>query len=283
MLDTWYFNLIVYLILDVLFTQLYKITTKKSTNDGALTVLLELLGGLFVLLLFPFFSIQFPKNVSTYIFFGIAIIFYATAYRINTTTRRMLDVSTYSILSQLSTVFVITWGIIFLKETIVLKEIFGAFLILLGNVFVLYKKGKFELNKYVIIHLLGTLSMSIAISIDVGISKQFNLSLYVSFILFVPALLLLVFERIKVKDIISELKNGNSKAILLIGMIWGVAIIERLRAYSFGTVTTIAPLIAIRTILNVFAAYFVLKEKDSLWKKIVAALIVVAGTILIKI
>lgn len=283
MINTWYFNVIIYLILDVLFTQFYKIATKSSKNDGSLTVLMELLGGFIVLLFIPFFPIQFPKNLNTYIFLGIAIVFYAITCRVNTTTRRTLDVSTYSILSQLSTVFVITWGILFLKEEIVLKELFGAFLILLGNVFVLYKKKKVEFNKYIIIHLLGTLSMSIAISIDVGISNQFNMPFYVGLILILPSLLILLVERIKINDIKLEFKNGNKKAILFIGFIWGITIIERLRAYKFGTITTIAPLIATRTILNVFAAYFILKEKDSLWKKVFAALIVVIGTVLIKI
>ena len=283
MLNTWYFNLAVYLILYVLFTQFYKIATKNSKNDGALTILLQLLGGICVLIFMPFFKMQFPTNISTYIFLGIAIIFYAIADRVNTTARRGLEVSLYSILGQLSTVFVIAWGILFFKEEIIIKKLFGAFLILLGNVIVLYKKGKFEWNKYIIFSLLGNLAMSIGISVDVGISDQFNMPIYVALTLIVPALLILLVERIKIKDVVSEFKNGNKKAILFVGISWGIMIIEMLRTYQFGTVTTIAPLLAITTILNVFVAYFMLKEKDSLWKKVLSALIVLIGIILIKI
>lgn len=283
MLNTWYFNLIIYLVLYILFTQMYKMATKSSKNDGALTILLQLLGGIFVLVFMPFFKMQFPTNLSTYIFLGIAIIFYAIADRVNTTARRGLEVSVYSILGQLSTVFVIVWGLLFFKEEIIIKKLFGAFLILLGNVIVLYKKGKFEWNKYIFFSLLGNLAMSIGITVDVGISDQFNMPIYVALTLIVPALLILIAEKVKIKDIVSEYKNGNKKAIMIVGISWGIMIIEMLRTYQFGTVTTIAPLCATTTILNVFVAYFALKEKDSLLKKILAAIIVVLGIVLIKV
>lgn len=283
MLNTWYFNLIAYLVIYILFTHMYKIATKNSKNDGALTILLQLLGGLCVLIFVPFFKIQFPTNISTYIFLGIAIIFYAIADRINTTARRGLQVSLYSILGQLSTVFVIIWGILFFKEEIILKKLLGAALILFGNIMVLYKKGKFEWNKYILFSLLGNLSMSIGISVDVGISDQFNMPIYVALTLIVPALLILLIERVKIKEVVSEFKEGNKKAILTVGLSWGIMIIAMLRAYQYGTVTTIAPLCSLTTILNVFVAYFLLKEKDSILKKILAAIVVILGILLIKL
>ena len=283
MINTWWFNIIAYLILYVIFTQFFKLATKNSKDDGALTILLQFLSGIIVLIFMPFFKFQFPSDIKTYIFLIIACIFYAIADRVNTTARRGLQVSTYSILGQLSTVFVIAWGIIFFKEEIIIKKLLGAFLILMGNVLVLYKKGKFEWNKYIIYSLLGNLAMSIGISVDVGISEQFNLPIYVAITLIVPSLLILMVERIKIKNIIAEFKEGNQKAILSVGLSWGIMIITMLRAYQFGTVTTIAPLCALTTILNVFVAYFALKEKDSLLKKILAALIVIIGIILIKI
>lgn len=107
MINTWWFNIIAYLILYIIFTQFYKIATKNSKNDGALTILLQLLGGLFVLIFMPFFKVTFPKQINAYLFLGLACIFYAIADRVNTTARRGLEVSVYSILGQLSTVFVI--------------------------------------------------------------------------------------------------------------------------------------------------------------------------------
>lgn len=283
MINTWWFNVILYLILSTIFTQSFKIATQKSKNDGALIILLEFLASMIVLLFIPFFKIQFPTNVKTYIFLGIAYVFYAIADRVNTTARRGLEVSVYSILGQLQTVFIIIWGIIFFKEEVIIKKIIGALLIILGNAMVLYKKGKFEWNKYVLFSLIGNLSLSIAISVDVGISDQFNLPIYVSSTLLIPSFIIFLIERVKFPDIISEFKNGNKKAILAVGCTWGVMIMTMLRAYQFGSVTTVAPICAVTTLLNTFVAYIALKEKDSPLRKILAALIVVLGIIIIKV
>lgn len=282
-LNTWQFNLILYLILYVVFTQAYKVVTKKNKNDGALTILLQFLGGIFVLLFIPFFEIKFPTDIKVWAFLGLAVIFYAIADRVNTTARKGLEVSVYSLLNQLATVFIIVWGIIFLKEPILLNKLLGALLIILGNILVLYKKGKFEWNKYILFSILGNLSISFALFIDVGTSESFNLPIYVALTLIIPGLLILIFERIKVKDIILEFKNGNKKAITAITLSWGTMIVAILRAYTLSNVTTIASLSATTTILNVFVAYFFLKEKDSLFKKIIAAIIVVLGIVLINI
>ena len=283
MLNTWWFNLIIYLVFYIVFTQSYKVATKSSKNDGALTTLLQFLGGLIVLLFVPLFKIQFPGDIRTYILFIIACIFYAIADRVNTTARRGLDVSTFSILGQLTTVFLIIWGIVFFKEEIVLKKIIGAILILIGNVMVLYKKGKFEFNKYVVFGVLGNLASSIGISVDVGISDKFNMPIYVAFTLIIPSLLILLVDKINTSDVLNELKEGNKKAIILVSSSWGIMIIGMLRAYQFGSVTTIAPIASVTTIINVFVAYFYLKEKDSLLKKVLAALIVISGIVLIQI
>ena len=124
MLNTWWFNIITYLLLSVMYSQFFKLATKNSKNDGALTILLQFLSGFVILLFIPFFSIQFPNNLKTYILLGISCIFYAIADRANTTSRRGLEVSTYSILNQMSTVFTFMWGIIFFKEYLIIKYSF---------------------------------------------------------------------------------------------------------------------------------------------------------------
>lgn len=125
--------------------------------------------------------------------------------------------------------------------------------------------------------------MSIGVSVDVGISDKFNMPIYVALTLIIPSLMILLVDRVKISDVVNEYKEGNKKSILLVSSSWGIMIITMLRAYQFGSVTTIAPIASITTILNVFVAYFLLKEKKSLMKKVIAALIVILGIVLIKI
>lgn len=278
----WFLFVLLYIILAVIFTQFYKITTKSSKNPGALTVILQVLSGIVALLLCPFFKFSFPTDWRIYLFLGIACCFYAISDRINTTVRGGIEASTFSIIKQLSTVFMIIAGLLFFKEKFVLKKIIGAILILLSNVIIFYKKGKQKFNKYILLAILANMAFSIALFLDVNISEKFNLGFYVAITLIVPALLIILFERIKISNILSEFKSGNKKSILITGISWSTMIIVQLIAYQLGDVTTVAPLCALTVIGNVIVGYLFLGERDNLLKKVIAAFLVIISVILIK-
>lgn len=282
-INSWLLYVLSYLLLATLFTQFYKITTKTLTRAGALTVLLQTIASLTVLLLCPFFEFKFPSDIKVYIMLGISIIFYAISDRINTTVRSGIEASTYTMLKQLSTTFMIFAGLIFFKEEFILTKFIGAMLIIFSNVLIFYKKGKVKFDKYIALGIISNLVYTVALFLDVNISDNFNLPFYVMITLIVPALLILIFERIKPKEIKTEFMNGNKKAILVTALTWGTMIVMQLRAYQLGNVTVIAPLCALTVILNVIVGYLFLKERDNLIKKIIAAILIIISVILIKI
>lgn len=273
----------IYLILATVFTQFFKVATKTLKRAGALTILLQLIAGLFALVLCPFFEFKLPTDVTVYIMLGISIVFYAITDRVNTTVRSGIEASTFSMLKQLSTTFMIFAGLVFFKEEFVLTKFIGAMLIIFSNVLIFYKKGKFEFNKYLLLGVFGNISFTVALFLDVNISDNFNLPFYVALTLIIPALLIMIFERIKPSEIKEEFVNGNKKAILTTAICWGGSIVSQLRAYQLGNVTVIAPLCALTVILNVIVGYLFLKERDNLLRKIIAAILIIISVILIKI
>ncbi len=282
-LNNWLLYVILYLILATIFTQFYKVATKTMQKTGALTVLLQLLAGTVALLLCPLFEIKFPTNASVYIMLGISVIFYAITDRVNTTVRSGIEASTFSMLKQLSTTFMIFAGLIFFKEPFIVTKFIGALLIIISNILIFYQKGKFEFNKYIALGILGNIAFSIALFLDVNISDNFNLPFYVAITLVVPAILIIIFERIKPSEIKNELVNGNKKAIAITAISWGTAIISQLRAYQLQNVTIIAPLCALTVMLNVIVGYLFLKEKDNMLRKMMAAILIIISVILIKL
>lgn len=214
---------------------------------------------------------------------GLSIIFYGISDRINTTVRSGIEASTYSMLKQLSTTFMIFAGLIFFKEEFVLMKFIGAMLIIFSNILIFYKKGKFEFNKYILLGILSNIAYTVALFLDVNISDNFNLPFYVALTLIIPALLIIIFERIKPSEIKNEFINGNKKSILITALSWGTMIVVQLRAYQLGNVTVVAPLCALTVILNVIVGYLFLKEKDNLLRKIIAAILLIISIILIKI
>ena len=283
MKNIWWIYVVFYLILYVTYTQYYKIATKKCKSTSALTVLLRFTSGIIILLAIPLFNFKFPKSILSYVFLSLACAFFALSDRMYTASYKELEVSTYSILSQLSTAFIFVFGILFFKEPLIIKRIIGAILILLANVLVLYKKRKFTWNKYYLFNIIANLSFAIGMTLNVGVSEQFNLAFYIAITLCSSAILIFIFERIKFKDIIGEYKEGNKKAIVVVSILDGVTSLLILRAYQLESVTLIAPLASLKTIINVFVAHLFLKENNSFLKKIVAALIIIIGVTLINI
>lgn len=278
----WLLFVFMYIVLAVAFTQFYKIVTKTSKSDGTLTVLLQFLTGISALLLCPFFNFSFPTDWKVYLLLGIACIFYAISDRMNTTVRSGIEASTFSIIKQLSTVFMILAGLLFFKEQFVWKKIIGAGLIIFSNILIFYKKGSQKLDKYVLLGILSNIAFSIALFLDVNISDNFNLAFYVALTLFVPALFITIAERIKFSNIKKEFQNGNKKAILITSLCWGTMIVVQLRAYQLGDVTSVAPLCALTVIGNVIVGYLFLKERNNLLKKIIAAILIIISVFLIK-
>lgn len=281
--NIWWVNVIAFLLVTVVFNQSYKIVTKTSSKDGALTILLQLLTGITTLLLFPFFEIKFPTDLRVYLFLGLAIIFYAINNRLNTPVRREIQASKISILGQVYTIFMIIIGLIIFREPFVITKIIGAVLIIFSNLLVFYKKGELKIDKYVVFGVLANLSMAIAVSFDISVSENFNLPIYVAITFMIPSILIFLFERPKISDIQSEFKNGNKVAILITAISWSLSAVTSLRAYLLGDVTTVAPLCALNVILNVFAGYIFLKERDNLSKKIIAGILIIISVILIQI
>lgn len=283
MKNFWWVYVTLYLIFYVIYTQYYKIVTKKCNNTSALTVLLRFTSGITILFVMPLFKFKVPGSFMVYVFLAIACVFFALSDRMYTASYKELEVSTYSILAQLSTLFIFVLGLLVFKEEIIIKRIVGALLILFANILVFYKKGNFTWNKYYFYNIIANLSFAIGITLDIGISNQFNLPLYIGITLCSSSILIFIFENIKIKEVIDEYKKGDKKAIIIVSVLDGVTSLLMLRAYQLGSVTLIAPLCSLKTILNVFAAHAFLKENDSLLKKVIAALIIVLGVTLINI
>lgn len=274
---------IAYLILAVIFDQSYRIATKSLTKSGPLTVVLELMGAGTILILSPFFEMTFPTDLRIYIFLGLSIIFYTIVDRLNTVVRSGMEASTFSVIRQLSTVFMIFAGFIFFKEPFIINKFIGAILIILSNVLVFYKKGEAKIDKYVILGIIANLFLTVALFLDVNISNEFNLAFYVAMTLGIPGILIFIFEKIKFSDLKTEFKNGNKKFIIITAISWSTSIMATLKAYQLGPASIVAPLCALAVILNVLVGYIFLKERDNLAKKVIASLLVILGVILIQI
>lgn len=276
--------IIVYLIFAVLFAQGFKSVNRKMKNASALTILLEIFTAIFALILVPLFPFKLPSDKTVFIIVGIVTIIYAITDRLNIEARYGLDPSTFSMLKQLSTVFLVIFGFVFLKEEFILKKNFGIILIIASNILLsLNKSGKFEFNKYFIMSVVSNFLFAIAMFINVNIAKNFNIAIYTVFTVLIPAIIIKLFSKLSISDLKKEFNLYNKKKFLLVSFSWCIMLISSVKAYESGNISVVAPLLTLTIIFNTLYEYFVDKDKKALYYKMFISLLTILGVILIKV
>ena len=93
----------------------------------------------------------------------------------------------------------------------------------------------------------------------------------------------LINSKIKIIDLKVEYQLTNKGALLFTTISWPIMMISKLLAYKDESIVIVAALCSLSVMINVIVGYFIFKEKGSVLKKIIAALLIIIGIILIKI
>lgn len=283
MLNNWVTWVIIYLISAVVFSQSFKKANRNMTNAGTLTILLELFTAFFSLFFIPFFKLTISHNPHTYLILIVVIIIYAFTDRLNIEARYGLSTSTFSMLKQLSSVFLVILSFVILKEKVVITKVVGASLILIANVgLAVDKDGKFKINKYFLMSLVSNILFAFGMLINVNISGEFNLGIYTIITVLFPSILITLFGKHSIKELKDEFNLYDKKRFLLSAFSWCVMLISSVRAYQLGSVSVVAPLLTLTAIINTIYEFIFNKDKSEFIKKLIIGIIIIIGVLLIK-
>ena len=275
---------ICYLVFALIFSQGFKKVNRTMKNASALTVLLELFTGLFAIVMSIFFKYTFPSDIKVYITLFVVTIIYAVTDRLNIEARYGLSPSNFSMLKQLSTVFLVIFGLVFLKEQLVFKKILGAIIIVVSNVMLAVNKdGKFEFNKYFIFCLISNFLFAVAMFINVNISSMFNIGIYTLITVFIPSTIIKLFSRLSFKDLEEEFNLYNKPLFILVSFAWCMMLISSVKAYEYGSISVVAPLLTLTALTNTIYEFIVDKDKKRFYYKLVISILILIGVILIKV
>lgn len=281
-LNSWIFWVIVYLFSALVFAQSFKKANRNMKNAGSLTILLEVFTALFAILFIPLFKINFSSDINIYLTLLIVVIIYAITDRLNIEARYGLEPSTFSMLKQLSTVFLIILGIIFMNESVSLLKIIGIILIIFSNFLLTFEKGKIVINKYFIMSFISNFLFAVAMLINVGISDNFNLAIYTIITVSIPSIFIFIFESHSFRELKKEFKLYDRKLFLLSAFTWSIMLISSVRAYQLGDIVLVAPLLALTSIMNAIYEVVINKDRKKFVLKVIAAVLIVIGVLLIK-
>ena len=254
---------------------------KDNGNDIAFTIIADSAGALTMLLFIPFFGLNFPSNSSIWVLLLLSGAIVAISDFLLIYSTKNADLADTSIMMPLSNVFILISSYIFLDEEINTQKYISVFLIVLGSIVCLYKGKKLYINKGVLAAILYGIVVSINFTIDKGISDQFPLPVYGALIYGISAIFLFsILLRNKLKTIRNEIKL-QKKIPFQVGIIWGLFSLTVLVAYTYGDASQVIPFMRIFIVAITLYSIFILKEKERLYQKLIGALLVTIGAIVL--
>lgn len=272
--------IILTVIFAVIFNQSTRFLFKSSKHEGAAIIIAEVAAALSVILWLPLFGLDVSMPIRLWGLLILSCIFYAINDRLGATVKKHLEVSVFSVLNKSSDVFLILIGITIFKQQPTIEKIIGALFIIIGQILLTYKKGKFHLNKYFLIGLLTNLLFAIAFSIDIDTSDNMSVPIYIGITYIIPAIFIALAERLNPKTIINEFRHMNKLTLALTGISWGTYITAMITAYQKGDVITVVSISALSVLIDVLIGSVVFKEKSNFAGKVLAAILVIIGIIL---
>jgi len=123
---------------------------------------------------------------------------------------------------------------------------------------------------------------AIAMFINVNISENFNIGLYTVITVLIPSLIIKLVSRISIDDLKQEFKLYDKKKFMLVSFSWAMMLISSVKAYEYGNISIVAPLLTLSMVTNSIYEFFIDKDKKSLKRKLLVSLLIVIGITLIK-
>ncbi len=257
-----------------------RFTLKEKGNPKVFTVVLQLIIALTLLFIIPLESTSYLFNTKNLIIFSLVITGTAIIAVLFTTGRQLEEASNVSIGVQVGRIWNLFGAALILGEPLTPLKIIGVGLIMLGNFLISFGKQKLKLSRGMIIIIVASLMFSTINFGDKYLLGFFSTALY-NFILYsVSSLILLSFIKFDVKKIINELKL-HGPIVFLTGLIFAVGIYFFEKSIKLGEVSRVVQIHSSSIIFTVLLGIILLKERENLWKKILATISVFVGVYLL--
>ena len=256
---------------------------EEDSDPYAQTIAFYAVVGLFALIIAVIrggFQYQISADLLPY--FILITIFAALTSVLGFRAIQLIEASESSILISSSRLWVVLGAFIFLQEAFSMQKLIGTVVILVGITIAQWKKQKFVLNEGVIFALLAAFSFAITELVSFFILRKFDATSFAVYTNWLPVIALLLIRPRSFKKLAFYLKRKNAINISLVSISDISATLFLFYAYQVGrNASQIVPIMATQTIVTVFLAVIILKEKNYMLQKIAGGIFAVIGTILL--
>ena len=280
-------ELYIFIILAILSGTATKLLNKyvvKSTEPYAFALITQLISSIiFFGLAFPKFIL--PNTLTAWLILALASILWSLIAVSVLISYKSAQVSIRDPLSQSKIIIALLFGTIFLGETTTINRIVGTIVIFLGICTLLFhpekRFGRLSEPGVKWTFFSALLGATVAI-VDKAALTYFNLETYAFLVYFLPLIILSLFLPEKI-DQVKHLLRSKWKSSISAIVLSTVTYYLTLKSFSLADVTLVYPLLQLTTLLTVIGGIIFMKERDHLWQKIIAVVLVIAGSIILKL
>ena len=224
-----------------------------------------------------------PLSLTAWMLVLLSSIFWVFIAVIGFYAYKYTQVSLKSPLSESRVLWVLLFAVIFLKEKLILDKVLGIILIFISLIILTYKKQKKFgdlTDKGVQLTLLTALLTAGVAIIDKSALQYFTPGTFGFLVYFIPGLILLGFGKGHFKDVkkILKTKHYYLGVVVVLGFLFYYF---NLKAYQIADVTQVFPVIRLSTAFTVIFGIIFLKEKENVFKKLIATVIIFLGILLL--
>lgn len=266
-------------------TLLARVMIKKDNSDpiGYAIIFQFVLGFISLLFALAFQKFRLPVlNPTTVSLFTLSAVLWAGSTVFSFEAIKKLNAGETTILTSSSSLISILLSFIFLRERLIFQQIVGVVLILLAIFIVTTEKLSFGSRKAVIFALLSATCAGIAIISDALILKTYEAFSYVAIMSFLPGVVLLFIFPRHINSLQGTINRKFIFTIFVLCFFYSLQAITYYAAYQSGApIAQLSPLIRTTVVLTVILAAVFLKERSYLPRKLLAAVVVMIGVILL--
>lgn len=263
---------------------LERVLMREDTSDPiSFTIVFQfLLGAVTFGFAMIFGKFILPHDSSMWFRYIISGVLWASATVASLKAMKTLHVGEATIIGTSSTIVSIIFGITLFKEQLSLTSIIGILLIFLAIFIVFSEKLSFQSKSGILFAFMSAVFGGVAVINDVIILKTYEAFSYTTLMSLLPGfILLLAFP----KHLVKQKKLFTCKflqTMVLLAIFYSVqAITYYVAIEHHAPISKLSPMIRSSIILTVILAALFLKERTHILKKLIAAVVVTLGTILV--
>ncbi len=223
----------------------------------------------------PPISINSIFLIGAALLWGIGTIFFFKALQ-------LLESSEVTILSSVRSLITIAASLLFLNETFNLQKLIGVIVVLFSISIVTNLKHGLKFNKGVYYTFGMTVFYGIAVVFDVVNLRYSDPLSYLAIVNFLIAIILLLIFPKSVKKLKVFTNVNFLKKMIPVSIFTTAQAIAYYFALAKGPASQIAPIGQSQVIITIVLAAILLRERDNLPRKVLAAILVTIGVVLLK-